>query len=398
MKTSALISLVMVTTISTVIYAQQVAGVEAATGAVTGHVVCADTQRPARFAVVMLFGVPKAVTEAPNLDADPAKAISTFKSSVGEMNLSQTQTDVSGYFSLSGVQPGDYYVFGSVPGYVEPKNMVQAAMDAGVDVSKPIPGIPIVHVVAGRTSQTDVNVERGAAISGRVVWDDGSPVTHAVVSIIPAKGKQKDLLEEYQMLVMGTAMSGGFGGLVAITDDLGQFRVSSQAPGDYLVKASLQTHSMIAMNGGVIKTDSMVPEAPLVVYAPASFHQAAGEPVTLHAGEEHSGEVVTVNLNGLHSVSGRVTSAGDHHGINSARVKLEDASDENFSRSGGVDVNGNFTITFVPSGTYKMTVSDAGDAEPAKKTSIQVFSRLRANTPCAATKTASWESSCWTAI
>ena len=36
----------------------------AGTGVVTGHVVAGDTQRPARFAHVILFGVPTELTDA----------------------------------------------------------------------------------------------------------------------------------------------------------------------------------------------------------------------------------------------------------------------------------------------------------------------------------------------
>jgi hypothetical protein len=32
-----------------------------------------------------------------------------------------------------------------------------------------------------------------------------------------------------------------------------------------------------------------------------------------------------------------------------------------------VDANGNFTVSFVPPGTYTMEVSDAADTEPSKK-------------------------------
>jgi len=62
-----------------------------------------------------------------------------------------------------------------------------------------------------------------------------------------------------------------------------------------------------------------------------------------------------------------VASAEDHHGLNSGSVKLEDAQDKEFSRTAGVDANGNFVVTFVPPGTYNLTVSDAADTEPSKK-------------------------------
>jgi hypothetical protein len=288
-----------------------------------------------------------------------------MKSAMGSMNMVMTQTGFDGGFTANGVAPGDYYVFGSVAGYVQPKNIVQAAYDAGADLSKPIPGIPMVHVVAERSTQADVTVERGAAISGKVVWDDGSPVTHAIVTVVAAKGKAETLPSEFNMLALSSGLGGG--GIVSISDDLGHFRVAGLAPGDYFVKATFQTSSQLAMQSGVMNFNSLVSASPLVVFAPAALHKADAKTVTLHASEDRGDAEVTINLSGMRTVSGRVASAEDHHGVNSGSVKLEDAQDKEFSRSAGVDANGNFSLTFVPPGTYNLVVTDAADTEPSKK-------------------------------
>lgn len=340
-------------------------------GIVTGHVTCSDTQRPARFAQVMLFGVPKEVTSAPKLDAgaDSTQIAAAIKAGFGQLsklNMVQTQTGIDGGFSAAGVAPGDYYVFGSVAGYVQPKNIVQAAYDAGADLSKPIPGVPIVHVVAERSTQADVTVDRGAAISGRVIWDDGSPVARAIVTVISAKGKSDELPREFSLLSLGSAMMGG-GGLASISDDLGHFRIAGLAPGDYFVKATFQTSSQFAMQGGAMNFKSLAVASPLVVFAPAALHQVDAKSVTLHAAEDRGDEEVTINLSGMRVVSGRVASLEDHHGLNSASVKLQDAQDKDLVRSSDVDTNGNFSVTFVPPGTYNLLVTDGADTEPAKK-------------------------------
>jgi len=121
------------------------------------------------------------------------------------------------------------------------------------------------------------------------------------------------------------------------------------------------------MQGGAMNLSHMLADSPLIVYAPSAFHKANAKALTLHAGEDQRDVEVTVNLNGMHTVSGHVESAEDHHGVNSGTVKLVDTQDKDFSRTGGVDAGGNFSVDFVPAGTYTLTVSDAADTEPSKK-------------------------------
>ena len=336
-------------------------------GTITGHVTCSDTQRPARFAHVTLFGVPTEITPPanadPNAKPDPAQIRAALKSYMGS-NMVQTQTDIDGGFEATNVAPGDYYVFASVPGYVQPGSILRAALDAGADLRKSIPDTPIVHVIADRSVRADLLVNRGAAISGKVVWDDGSPATQVTVTVASSKAKEKDIPPQFSMLAMGGP--GGGGGLGSITDDLGHFRISGLAPGDYLIQATLQTRSQFAMTNGVMNM-SRIMESPLVVFAPAAFHQADAKPVTLHTAEDRGDEEVTIKLAGLHFVSGRIASAEDHHGLNSALVVLRDKQDKDFVRTADVDAHGNFTITFVSPGTYDLAVSNAADTEPSTK-------------------------------
>jgi protocatechuate 3,4-dioxygenase beta subunit len=339
---------------------------------VTGHVTCGDTQRPARFATVMLFGVPSTLTPAPKPlgeDASSAQmeaAVKAGMASLRNTNWTETTTDQDGAFSATGVAPGDYYVFASVPGYLQPINLVKAAMEAGADMSRPLPGVLIVHVAADRQAQADVSVDRGAAIAGKVLWEDGSPVAKAIVTVVAAKN-EKPAPPQFSMLVMGSAMGGG--GLASISDDLGEFRIAGLAPGDYYVKVSLQTHSQFSMQKGKMNFNlaRMIGNKPLVVFAPAAFHQSGAKAMTLTAGQETDGEDVTINLTGTHSVSGRITSAEDHHGINSGMVELTDASDKDFLRSASVNDDGSYTVEFVPPGTYALKASGEDTAPSTKK-------------------------------
>ena len=334
----------------------------AAGGTVTGHVTCGDTQRPARFATVVLYGVPSEITPEAKPDFASNTDIAVVRKKVMDaVSMVQIRTDVDGSFVARGVAPGDYYVFGSVPGYLAPANIVRAAYEAGADLSKLIPGIPVVHVASERHAEANLTVERGAAVSGHVMWDDGSPASRVMVMVIAAKSKKKDLPPQFGMLRFNNVE-----GLLAVSDDVGHFRIVGLAPGEYLLKGSLETRSRLEMQNGEFNSKGTV-DSSLIVFAPAAFHKADAKAITLHAGEERDDVEMTINLAGMHSVSGRVASTEDHHGINAGWVKLEDTQDKEFSRTTSIDANGEFNVTFVPPGTYNLLVTHAGDTEPSKE-------------------------------
>jgi len=350
--------------------AQQTPVSNAGMGTVTGHVTCADTGRPARFAMVALFAVPKTVTASSDPSAKPEEAVAAALKSLGDTNMTQTQTGLDGAFTANNVAPGDYYAFASVPGYVQPTNMVEAAVLAGADLSKPLAGVPVVHVSADRSSNVEVAAQRGAAVSGKVLWDDGSPVARAVVQVIPPTGNQQQLPQQFAMLSMVSVMGGG---LMFITDDRGAFRVSGLAPGEYDLKASVSTNTQFGMGASGSGLGNLGAVTPLVVYAPHSVHRSDAKPVSLKAGEELGDQQITFGLRSMRMVSGRVTALEDHHGINSATVRLVDTADKDFKRSAGVDAQGNYTVDFVPPGTYTLTVEDAEDTRPPAKKGKGMF-------------------------
>ena len=345
-------------------------------GSVTGHISLGDSRLPARFAQVVLYGVPTKVTfpPKPNPDAGEAEIAAQMVSglkSLSTVSMSQAQTGADGSYVVGDVTPGDYYVFAAAPGYITPLNQVQALLDDGADLKKPLPGIPVINVTSGRTSTIDLEMPKGAAISGTVSWNDGSPLAGAIMAVIPAKGDAPKMPQQFNMLAMASILSA-----LSITDDLGHFRVSSLAPGDYLVSATIRTGQQMGL-GTNMNLGKMMAVTPLVVYSPSAWHKSDGKSITLHAGEDQRDAQITLDLGHLQSVSGRVSSLTDRHGINSGTVKLTDSVDKEFSRTASLDAAGNFRIDFVPSGSYALTVTDAEDTEPAKKDGkkVQLFSQ-----------------------
>ena len=346
------------------------------TGIVTGHVVAGDTQRLARFAHVVLFGIPAELTDPkkPDPDADTATqmtAMAAAMQTLGKTQMVQLQTGTDGSFTATDVAPGDYYAFATMAGYIAPLARVQALFQAGANPKQRLPGVPIVHVAAEHPSSVDITMDRGAAVSGTILWDDGSSLSGAMVAAIPAKADSAQSPTQFGML----AMAGVLNSLLNISDDQGHFRLSGLPPGDYLVQATIQAGQQTGLGGGM-NLNKLMGYKPLIVFAPAAFHKTSAKPISLKSGEELRDQQITLNLGGLHSVSGQITSADDHHGINSANVRLTDVNDKDFVRSASVDAAGHFTITFVPVGTYTMKVSEAEDTEPEKKTGTEKRSSL----------------------
>jgi len=333
------------------------------TGTVTGQITCADTQRPARFANVMLYEVPSSLAPLPMSNSSDPKSRAATDVQIREMishTLMQTKTGIDGSFAVQDVPSGDYYVLASVAGYVQPRYLLQAAYDAGEDVLRGVIGVPMIHVSADHAADVAVTVSRGAAIEGHLLWDDGSPVNGAYVEPEPTTKDHKNLPPQFAMINMG------LGNVIALTDDRGRYRISGLPPGEYRVRATLQTVSHFTMVNG--RSAGTPGGDTLMVFAPGTFRRTDAKPMKLSAGEERADGDITFNISATHTISGRVTSAEDHHAIKGASVQLRDVTDRTFVRGVRVDEDGNFSVTFVPSGTYTLEAGGADvDSEPDEK-------------------------------
>jgi hypothetical protein len=346
-------------------HAQQ-PGEAAAGGTVAGTITYGDTQRPARFAQVMLLPVPadKAATAPTEKDFrnDSAAAMAFVRKTMSSMTMLQTQTGLDGSYSLADVAPGDYYLAPSAPGYVSPISAAVAAAPAGTPSAKAMTGLPVIHVDANRTVRGNAALERGAAIAGNLTFDDGAPAAGVMVMVDLAA--ESPVSEDSAAVMFGT-MNGGLH--MATADDRGHFRIAGIAAGEYLVKATLHMRNGFSMRNGVMDMGNIRAASALVFYAPGTLHKTDATRLKLRSGEERGDLDFKVNLSGMHTVSGRVGSAIDHHALNSGVVTLTDVADKGFTRSASLDATGAYSVTFVPPGSYTLEVSGAADTEPSKK-------------------------------
>jgi hypothetical protein len=310
------------------------------TGTVTGHVYCADTNAPARVASVQLEPVNDAKRSGTSLFAGDAP--------VGGL----ARTGFDGSFTLSKVPPGSYYVVASAQGYLSPlpnddeSDDVEPQPPAG----QPPIVIPRVDVGADQAASIDIRLERGAAISGTVRFDDGSPASGLTVMVLH-KSKDK--------WIPSTAVP-TFTLSVLPTDDLGHYRVSGLRDRDYVVMVQL---TRIEFEARGTRSAGLwgVERSSLRIYSGDTPHISDAVPVKLGPGEERSGEDITIPLSKFHSISGVVTAAGDGHTINSGHLAIEDPKDKEDVISAELGSDGTFHLEGVPEGTYTLRVQNPRD-------------------------------------
>jgi hypothetical protein len=329
-------------------WGQQVAPVrQAATGTISGHVYCADTNAPARMATVMLEAVKEVDGNKPGVK-DGAR-----------IHATSVQTLLDGSFTMPKVSPGSYYVIATLPGYLSP---FAALGESAKDLRSPDAAlkekfsklIPRVTVQANLPATIEVRLERGAGISGTVRYDDGSPASGLAVHPLVRKKDRWQPIE----------IEGFKYGASIVTDDQGNYRISGLAAEEYLVEIDLSlitTHYDMSGEGSSSSTDELYS---LPIYSGGNFRTKDAKPFVLKLGEQRAGEDVEIPLNKLHRLSGNILAARDGHIVNGGEVALLNADDQTeVAKTKLTKDDTMFNFNFVPEGNYLLRSSGAKDVE-----------------------------------
>jgi hypothetical protein len=348
------------------IHAQAATDAAPTTGHVIGSVWCRDSGKPARFASVQL--VPEQAFMPPPLDPATVSSApdaahlkmeeltSALKSAMrnifGGSDL-QTLTGIDGGFQLDKVPAGTYYVISQLQGYRSPLSTLsqeeRMQPDASTFAAIAAQTQKIV-VASGQTIQTRIDLDRGATLSGRITYSDGSPA-QSVSPALLLRAKDGSWKQVFTSA------------LPVPTDDQGAFHFLGLPPGQYAVKAPLPTEQMIIGLGlGQMSTHMATGDA-LIVYSGGALREADIKPIELAAGETRTGISLTFPLNGMHTISGIVVAAPDRHPVNAGIIELQDAGNAAPLRTLSIRNDGTFVLHYVLAGAYVLKVKRAADTQ-----------------------------------
>ena len=324
------------------------------TGVVTGHVYCMDTNGPARQARVTL----QSAAEIADFDAQ-AQRETRVRGAVRASNSVETRLD--GSFTIEGLSPGIYYVMAELAGYISPvaqfnEYELQEPTSAVKEKLKKI--VQRVTVEANQRVSVEVLLERGAAINGRVIYDDGIPATNSTIQIL-----RKD--ENSNWVPFRPTLVGLWGG--TRTDDKGDYRIAGLPGGQYLVEADLgetRTSVSLLVAGGASMEDAVPILSPLAIYSGDATRTKDAKPLVIGRGEDRVGADIVIPLSKLHTVGGSVVAEADGHSLNFGRVQLLNASDKAMLSYTQIEQGGSFELDFVPEGDYLLETYFAADAIP----------------------------------
>jgi protocatechuate 3,4-dioxygenase beta subunit len=199
-----------------------------AKGSIEGQVIDAKTNAPIKKATVTMQGwMPFFRPDQPR----PENARPT------------PEADEKGSFTFRGLDAGNYQITVQHPGYV----------------TMPYQGFPNAAVVLGRGQDlkgVTVKLIPQAVIAGKVLDEDGEAVQGAQVTILRHDESRR--------------MGGGWNTVgYAQTNDLGEYRVASIAPGTYLIRATWRNNM-----SAPYYPDRQLPSAPELAYIPTHYPSA----------------------------------------------------------------------------------------------------------------------------
>ncbi len=305
------------------------------TGALTGHVYCADTQQPARIAHVVLVALP------PEGTLSKPKPMHSPTGEYFTPSRPGSDTRLDGSFTIPSLHPGHYYVAVTYSGYLSPEYHFseQDLLHPTQEIRKHIDeALPTVTIAAGKTSAITIALHRGAAISGVVRYDDGSPVAETEVEPLV-----RDTDGRWKALTKSQSDNRLFSNVG--TDDRGNFRIHELPPGEYSLK-------LLAYTQG---------QGTLAIYYGDSFFEKDAKPIKLGEGEESLSNDITIPLSKLHKISGVILNTSGQP-INSGKIELLTASERIPVTDAEVSYDeAAFHLDLVPEGSYIARVTQAAD-------------------------------------
>lgn len=294
------------------------------TGRITGHVVAADSGTAVKRATVSIVGRSQPVRLPGARGRGGVPGVGTVSMGVvggvvgsgpGVPGQTPQRVDEAGRFEFANLAAGRYGLMVQPQGgFVRPQRPIE------------------VEVTDGGTATTTIRLERTGVIAGRVLDENGEPVSRVQVGAMRRQGVGGS------SRMTQTAMS-------VSTDDLGQFRLFDLEPGEYFVSATYR----IDLSG--LSAPGAVGYAP--TYYPGTAALSSAQAVTVRSARDTSGIDFALARVAMGRITGTVRDSAGQVAQGSVSVSLtprEVAGPGQFGA--GTRPDGTFVIQNIPPGEY----------------------------------------------
>ncbi|MEX2260908.1 MAG: carboxypeptidase regulatory-like domain-containing protein [Bryobacteraceae bacterium] len=266
------------------------------------------------------------------------KATVTLIGAAGQRQSWAATSGDGGGFLFENIPPGRYQLAAERNGFVR--------QSYGARAGSPV-GTPITLDTGQRMEGLEFKLTPQAVIVGKVVDEEGEPVTGSQIMVLRQGA--------YQRTGGGRmAPSGG-----QASNDLGEFRVANLAPGRYIVSAT--SRGGMFRGRRAIRASSEGPEERQVTtYYPGVTNAASATAIEVAPGQEVPGILIQIRKAQVFHVSGRLSGVGENPS-RSFRISLMPRTRfaSPFGRGGGFGVvqpDGTFDIQGVQAGSYDLCV------------------------------------------
>lgn len=276
-------------------------------------------------------------------------------------NSVAVDTALDGSYTLTHVAPGTYFVIVSMRGYISPLTLFsKKQLEQPSDQERALidEALPRVQIEQDSTAHADIQLQRGAAVSGTISYDDGSPAGNVTVSLL-----HKD--ENGKWVALPVVR--GSHDLMLTTNDRGYYRLPSLLPDTYLLRANLnlsdeKTRTTSDSAGHTSQFTMRNSRSSLSFYGDGTSHMDQAASFTLRGDEERTGQDMTIPISKLHKLIGRVAAGPNGHFVNAASIELKSITDKKPLAHTSIErEDGLFHFEFVAEGDYTLRVTNARD-------------------------------------
>jgi hypothetical protein len=305
-------------------------------GVVSGIVLCSDTGKPARFATVILTAVPQPGDRSDN--SEPLHEEGT------------ANTNLEGRFRIEAVDPGQYYVFAWMPGYLDPvAGLNSSRLDSLADnkarqadaIEQAKEHMVPVTVKVHREVSVTLSMDRAAEITGTIKYEDGTPASGMHFGL-------RRRVDDKTWTDVGMMESNPWV-FHSRSDSHGHYEISDLTPGEYKICALLPAYD---------------DETSATRCLGDTYRFKNAEIIKLRAGEVTSDVNFEVPISGMYTIAGTVRSLANEHPYIRGKVRLLYADDREMARDLSLFDDGGFVFDYVPQDSYILQFTQVHDAVP----------------------------------